>query len=424
MLRTLRTNDVGPAAELRLDPLAPRINLITGDNGLGKSFLLDLAWWVLTRTMGKPAIVANSPTAVVEANLDGSGRFTARLTPRHDNWKWPPHKPDGRHGLVLYARMDGSFWLWDPLRNLGAETLPSGQQVAAPYAFHFSTWSVMDGLWRGARREDGDRDQLLCPGLIHDWVLWQKSDDPAFALLERLLERLSPPGEEPLRAGESTYVGRQDGRLIPTVRMPYGQSVPLTHAPAGVLRMAKLAYLLTWALSSHRRLSAQTPDLLAQEVTLIIDEPETHLHPAWQRKVLPSLLEALKAEVTWTPSIQMFIATHSPLVLASMEPTFDPEQDALWKLDLVNGKVQVERDDWHRRGDATAWLRSDVFDLREARSVEAERAIREASDLSKAHTVTAEQVEAVDRAFQASLSDIDPLWSTWTQIKRGLEVRG
>ena len=25
--------------------LAPRINLITGDNGLGKSFLLDVAWW-------------------------------------------------------------------------------------------------------------------------------------------------------------------------------------------------------------------------------------------------------------------------------------------------------------------------------------------------------------------------------------------
>ena len=27
---------------------APRVNLITGDNGLGKSFLLDSAWWVLT----------------------------------------------------------------------------------------------------------------------------------------------------------------------------------------------------------------------------------------------------------------------------------------------------------------------------------------------------------------------------------------
>ena len=32
-----------------MDPLAPRLNLITGDNGLGKSFLLDVAWYCLTR---------------------------------------------------------------------------------------------------------------------------------------------------------------------------------------------------------------------------------------------------------------------------------------------------------------------------------------------------------------------------------------
>lgn len=29
--------------------LGTRLNLITGDNGLGKSFLLDVAWWALTR---------------------------------------------------------------------------------------------------------------------------------------------------------------------------------------------------------------------------------------------------------------------------------------------------------------------------------------------------------------------------------------
>ena len=48
MLHHLHLKNVGPAPEMRLD-LGSRLNLITGDNGLGKSFLLDVAWWALTR---------------------------------------------------------------------------------------------------------------------------------------------------------------------------------------------------------------------------------------------------------------------------------------------------------------------------------------------------------------------------------------
>lgn len=49
MLNYLKLRNVGPAPQLELE-LGPRINLITGDNGLGKSFLLDVAWRALTRT--------------------------------------------------------------------------------------------------------------------------------------------------------------------------------------------------------------------------------------------------------------------------------------------------------------------------------------------------------------------------------------
>ena len=48
MLHQLELCNVGPAPLLNLE-LGPRLNLITGDNGLGKSFLLDAAWFALTR---------------------------------------------------------------------------------------------------------------------------------------------------------------------------------------------------------------------------------------------------------------------------------------------------------------------------------------------------------------------------------------
>lgn len=52
MLEHLRLKNVGPASEMELE-LSPQLNVITGDNGLGKSFLLDVAWWALTRTWAR-----------------------------------------------------------------------------------------------------------------------------------------------------------------------------------------------------------------------------------------------------------------------------------------------------------------------------------------------------------------------------------
>jgi hypothetical protein len=48
MLRQLKLRNVGLRAPINFEPVAPRLNLITGDNGLGKSFLLDVSWWALT----------------------------------------------------------------------------------------------------------------------------------------------------------------------------------------------------------------------------------------------------------------------------------------------------------------------------------------------------------------------------------------
>ena len=64
MLECLQTFNVGPAPTMEVE-FAPRVNLITGDNGLGKSFLLDLAWWAVTRRW--PADVNQRMTSGLEA---------------------------------------------------------------------------------------------------------------------------------------------------------------------------------------------------------------------------------------------------------------------------------------------------------------------------------------------------------------------
>jgi predicted ATP-binding protein involved in virulence len=44
---------------------------------------------------------------------------------------------------------------------------------------------------------------------------------------------------------------------------------------------------------------------------LLIDEIENHLHPTWQRRVIPALLKHF-------PGLQIFATTHSPFVVAGL----------------------------------------------------------------------------------------------------------
>ena len=45
---------------------------------------------------------------------------------------------------------------------------------------------------------------------------------------------------------------------------------------------------------------------------LLIDEAEDHLHPRWPKRLLPSIRELF-------PNLQLIVATHSPLILASVK---------------------------------------------------------------------------------------------------------
>lgn len=61
MLKSLRVAGEGPVADLTAD-FGPRLNVLTGDNGVGKSFLLDICFWVLTGSWpgGRVALPASN----------------------------------------------------------------------------------------------------------------------------------------------------------------------------------------------------------------------------------------------------------------------------------------------------------------------------------------------------------------------------
>lgn len=412
MLRKLLLDGVGPADRLSLDPMAPRLNLITGDNGLGKSFLLDAAWWSLTRTWHEYPAVPTRPDASIGFAFGEQGLLEgrSRWIPEHQGWSRAEDTAP-TSGLVVYARVDGSFSVWDPVRSDAQVALPNGD--IASEAYQFSASEVLWGLRRKRRSGAIEREHTLCLGLIAEWRDWQRAADPRFELLKGLLAAFGPD-DQPLLPGALARPYLDDAELIPTIAMPYGQDVPLLYAPAGVRRMCMLAYLLAWALSEHVLVAARTGKQSTNQIILCFDEPETHLHPRWQRTVLASLLTALQGNMpTRDASIQMLVATHSPLLLASAEPLFEPAQDALWKLDLSGGAVRVERDIWRRRGDANMWLLSDVFDETSPYSPAAHAAMAEAARLMQDAGADERAADRARDRLRRALADTDPFWLGW-----------
>ena len=413
MLKRLELKNVGPSDSLEID-FAPRVNLITGDNGLGKSFVLDLAWWALTRTWAHyPARPTNGKEATIAYTYDSANKevtHTSSFSREAQEWRGKRGRP-GLPGMVLYAQVDGSFSVFDPARNYW-KTVPD-----RPPAYLFSPSEVWDGLSRRDSK-DPSRTESLCEGLIRDWASWQGQNGTAFDQLKSVLKKLSPAPAESLVPGDLTRISLGDVRDMPTLKMTYGADVAVVHASAAIRRVAALAYLLVWTWQEHKKASKLLGGETTNEIIFLIDEVEAHLHPAWQRRILRALMDVVAALAESDQvKVQIIAVTHSPMLLASMEPVFDPEKDALWIFDLEevdqHRHVQLRRDDWHRRGDASAWLQSDIFDLGEARSVEAEEALTAARAFMQRNIAEPAEFQRLYELLRAAMPGDDPFWVTW-----------
>lgn len=415
MIKHLKMLNIGPASRMELE-FGKRLNLLTGDNGLGKSFLLDIAWWSMTRkwpaelnhklTAGKVALpTEKKQNAEIDFSFSAASKTMenkSSFDPRAQNWTVKQGRP-ANPGLVFYALADGSFAVWDPARNYWKSK--SEESKERPPAYVFSPKEVWDGL----QRDDGT---WLCNGLIRDWAGWQKEKGRAFDSLSAVLEVLSPSADEKLIPGGLTRISLDDVRDMPTLKMPYGQEVAVVHASSGMRRIISLAYFLVWCWEEH----VKAKELLGEEpetkTVFLVDEVESHLHPKWQRTVIPALMRVMD-KLMASSEVQLIAVTHSPLIMASVEPLFDPEQDAWFDLDLVNNRVELTHRQFVRQGDIRGWLTSEAFDMKSGYSLEAESALEEAARALSDENFSGDAAIVLDERLREVLSDTDPFWMRW-----------
>jgi AAA domain, putative AbiEii toxin, Type IV TA system/AAA domain len=114
------------------------------------------------------------------------------------------------------------------------------------------------------------------------------------------------------------------------------------------------------------------------QFTVLLDEPENHLHPRLQRELLPSMLQAF-------PSVQFIVATHSPFVV-----TATPDS-AVYVLDYNdNQRVESRRLDYANKAGSADDTLQRVLGLPSTMPISAEERFQRIIDQHLTGAITAE----------------------------------
>lgn len=305
-------------------PLHPSLTLLVGENGAGKTALLEAiavvlgglfralpgaTGWRLRRgdvrkeiheLAGSLDLQPQWPVRVeAEATIDGKPRHWVRGL-----------KGDGER----LTRVESAS-----IRRVGkrlARAIEAGQPRALPLVAYYGT----QRLWRQkkiteAKRGVGSRydgytsalDPAADHRLLGEWMYQQtlvelQSAKPVLQL--RAVERAVCQ----CLAGTSRFFFDVKSQQLQLERAD-GELVPFSFLSDGYRNMVAVVADLAWRAAVLNPQHGMEAAALAEGVVLI-DEVDYHLHPRWQRRVLGDLRRTF-------PRLQFVATTNSPQVLAS-----------------------------------------------------------------------------------------------------------
>lgn len=129
-----------------------------------------------------------------------------------------------------------------------------------------------------------------------------------------------------------------------------------------------LKSIISWIADLLMRLDrlkwVDNRNVLDRNFILFLDEIEIHLHPAWQRRILPVIQKLFK-------NAQIFIATHSPFVVASVSDAW------VYRFDVTDGKSKLAAVEESKAGSSYATVIDEIFGIDEFFDIETEKEFQE-----------------------------------------------
>lgn len=303
MIRAIASDDFAPfgkfqmdfpAVENKPDDLA-EVHLLTGVNGTGKTRILALLAAVLGGG-GEMKRRINQPFNIKASdNGNKDAKFSSFQIQR-----------DG--GLGLNHPVDGNFFGW--LRNVPAFSYRGIAFVSD------SKIAVMAGIPKP--------DRASC-------LLFSRPEQHSEKLLQAIanlkIQAALDTQDTPANSDNRTQhiMSRLERTLTQITGHAFSFSVTTHPQPAVIVKWAnaKMAFnslpdglrsLIGWLVDAVVMMDVWLEGkgkINETEAIFLLDEVECHLHPVWQRRILPAFQHLF-------PKAQIFVATHSPFVISSL----------------------------------------------------------------------------------------------------------
>jgi predicted ATP-binding protein involved in virulence len=309
-IKNLSLKNIGPFLDAHLDFITddnqkPPVIIITGENGTGKTIVLDaIRGLLLARHNGiQRNIIRNEKDFLITGlvnfnNLEydlwtneyGQNRFYVRVNGAVFDLI----------GRAFSGSEDNNIWIanyWTSKSDNSNYNLSSLKSIEPKL--------YLQGALNGIQ------SNIEVLQLITYFDYLKSSDSPKekeegeflFNILRKII-KLS------LIEGEFRYVERKT--LMPIVSQN-GFEVSLDKLSSGNLYLIqRIISLLGQMYSVYVLNDLKLEEMLLTPGLLLIDEAENHLHPKWQKTFLNSILNIF-------PNLQIIITTHSPFIVSSVE---------------------------------------------------------------------------------------------------------
>ena len=308
-----------------------RFTLIVGNNGAGKSSLLDalsVAYgsFFLGIPVVSPRHIRQNEAHEFEQDFDGTPEF---------NRAYPVVvEAEGRIAHPLTGKVTNASWKRSLGKERGRTTIRDARELSSiaqeayqavenrtnptlPLLSHYGTgrlWAEPRNVEKGKRRSRFDayrnsHGPRVSSADLLDWLHRERLKEFETQRPSRLLaawnRAVETCFEEDVKVTYSPSRDRLEVRFN-----SHKQTVAyenLSHGQRNILAMVGDIAFKAIILNPHLGDEAVT----AVKGIILIDELDLHLHPRWQRIIIPALLQAF-------PHLQFVATTHSPFIIQSL----------------------------------------------------------------------------------------------------------